>query len=162
LRLVLTKAADDIKVLGLDNMILFSLQEMLLLLLLYVELLLKVKGWGKSTLGDNGPIGLLDLLGSTCKESRALLQAKFLWFEGHYRALLVKRVLASSSLHVAHIVGLSERAVCTLLELRVLASLAIGCLLLLKLLLRAVNSLGHSQEDLWGDSFLGVILNSRH
>ena len=73
LRLVLTKAADDIEVLGLDHMILFSLQEMLLLLLLYVELLLKVKRRGKSTLGDDGPVGLLDLLGSPCKESRALL-----------------------------------------------------------------------------------------
>ena len=80
---------------------------MLLFLLLYVELLLEVKRRGKSPLGDDGSIGLLDLLGSTCKESRALLQAKFLWFEAHYRAFLVKRVLASSSLHVAHIVGLS-------------------------------------------------------
>ena len=86
-------------------------------LLLNVELLLEVKRWGKSTLGDNGSIGLLDLLGSACKECRALLQAKFLRFEGHYWALLVKRVLASSSIHVAHVVGLSERGVCPLLEL---------------------------------------------
>lgn len=77
-------------------------------LLLYVELLLKVKRWGQSSLRDNGSIGLLDLLGSPCKESRALLQAKLLRFEGHYWALLVKRVLASGSIHVAHVVGLSE------------------------------------------------------
>jgi hypothetical protein len=90
---------------------------MLLFLLLNVELLLKVKRWGKSTLGDNSSIGLLNLLGSTCKESRALLQAKLLRFEGHYWALLVKRVLTSSSIHVAHIVGFSECGVCPLLEL---------------------------------------------
>ena len=90
---------------------------MLLFLLLYVELLLKVKRWGQSALGDNGSIGLLDLLGSACKESRALLQAELLRFEGHNWALLVKRVLSSGSLHVAHVVGLSERGVGPLLEL---------------------------------------------
>ena len=48
-RLFLSESANDVEVLGLDHVILLSLQEMLGLLLLQVHLLLEVETRGKST-----------------------------------------------------------------------------------------------------------------